>query len=300
MNYIELIRGFWRSHEEHSFTPTEIAVYFYLVEICNICQWKNPFKRNNAKIGADLGISFNTLKNARNKLQQVGLITFKTTNGSPNVIYTLSKFDKVSDEVDVKVTTEVSDEVDVKVLPTKDKLNINQTKHEELISPPIPPKGIDYFELKITELNKSLDEKDAILKSKEKELEKYEYKLKKEKERKKTPDISFVDFDFRDVFSEWLAYKQDRGEKYRSERSLKACYTELVKKSSGDPETAKLIIQQSMANNWAGLFELKNRKGCKNGQSKQSGINEDSGGADRKLYILEKAARAVAELGNQD
>lgn len=129
MNYIELIRGFWRSHEEHLFTPTEIAVYFYLVEICNICQWKNPFKRNNAKIGADLSISFNTLKNARNKLQQVGLITFKTTNGSPNVSYTLSNFDKVTNEVDNEVGVKVDAEVGNEVLPTKDKLNINKTNN---------------------------------------------------------------------------------------------------------------------------------------------------------------------------
>jgi len=123
MNYIELIRGFWRSHEEHSFSTTEIAVYFHLVEVCNICHWKNPFKRNNAKIGADLSISFNTLKNARNKLQQAGLISFKTTNGSPNVLYTLSKLDKVTNEVSAEVDNKVTNEVSAEVLPTKDKQN---------------------------------------------------------------------------------------------------------------------------------------------------------------------------------
>ena len=131
MNYIEQIRGFWRAHEEHSFTPTEVAVYFRLLEICNICQWKNPFKRNNSKIEADLGISFNTLKNARNKLRQVGLIDFETKNGSPNVLYTLSKFDKVTNEVDVEVANVVTDEVDVEVLTTKDKLNKTKQKKVE-------------------------------------------------------------------------------------------------------------------------------------------------------------------------
>jgi len=132
MNYIEQIRGFWRAHEEHSFTPTEVAVYFRLLEICNICQWKNPFKRNNSKIGADLGISFNTLKNARNRLRQTGLIDFETKNGSPNVLYTLSKFDNVTNKVDIEVTNEVANEVDVEVLPAKDKLN--KTKQKELES----------------------------------------------------------------------------------------------------------------------------------------------------------------------
>lgn len=141
MNYLKLVRDFWRSHEEHSFTTTEIAVYLHLVEVCNICQWKNPFKRNNSKIAADLGISFNTLKNARNKLSQAGLLTFKTTNGSPNVLYTLSNFDKVTNEVDVEVGTKVTNEVDVEVLPTKDKLNKKEKECLEVESndSTIPP-----------------------------------------------------------------------------------------------------------------------------------------------------------------
>ena len=131
MNYLKQIRGFWRSHEEHLFTCTEVALYFHLVEVCNICGWKNPFKRNNSKIGADLRISINTLKNARNKLAQCGLISFKTQNGSPNVAYTLSKFDEVGSEVTIEVGSEVGSEVTIEVLPTKDKLNQtkpNQTK----------------------------------------------------------------------------------------------------------------------------------------------------------------------------
>jgi hypothetical protein len=136
VNYLRQIIGFWSSHEEHLFNTTEVALYFYLVEVCNICHWKNPFKRNNAKIEADLSISFNTLKNARNKLQQCNLITFKTVNGSPNVLYTLSKFDKVTNEVGAEVATEVTNEVGDEVLTTKYKLNINKTN-----TPPTPPLG---------------------------------------------------------------------------------------------------------------------------------------------------------------
>ena len=138
MNYIEQIRGFWRSHEEHSFNTTEVALYFYLLEVCNICSWKNPFKRNNAKIEADLGISFYSLKNARNKLQQRGLISFRTKNGSPNVEYTLLMIYKVTNEVTNKVGTEVGAEL----LPTKDKLNKNKTKQESKR----PPATNDVFD----------------------------------------------------------------------------------------------------------------------------------------------------------
>lgn len=130
MNYIELVRAFWRSQEEHSFSPTEVALYFYLLEVCNICRWKNPFRRNNAKIEADLSMTFYALKNARNKLKSTGLIDFKTTSGSPNVTYTLKMIYEVRDEVGNEVLDEVCNEVADEVLPTKGKLN--KTKQNRL------------------------------------------------------------------------------------------------------------------------------------------------------------------------
>lgn len=130
MNYIEKINCFWRSHEEHSFTTTEVALYFYLLKVCNICHWKNPFKRNNSKIEADLGICYGTLKNARNKLQQLGLISFKTLSGSPNVVYTLLNFREVNVEVDNENTVEVDNEDTVEVDSLKDKLNETKLNNE--------------------------------------------------------------------------------------------------------------------------------------------------------------------------
>jgi len=62
------------------------------------------------------------------------------------------------------------------------------------------------------------------------------------------------------VFLEWLEYKKDRKEKYKSEKSLQIAYKKFVKLSDNNSETAKEIVEQSMANNWAGLFELKNNE----------------------------------------
>lgn len=119
MNYIGLIKKFWTSHNANSFNTTEIALYFYIVEVFNICQWTNQIKRNNRKIEADLNISFNTLKSARNRLQQAGLLSFKSKNGDANVAYTLSN----TDEVDNEVTAKVSNKVGKRSVYTKDKLN---------------------------------------------------------------------------------------------------------------------------------------------------------------------------------
>jgi len=141
MNYLELIRGFWRLNEEYSFTPTEISLYFYLVETCNICQWKNPFRRNNSKVCADLNITYNTLKRARKKLIKHNLIEVLSANGSANVIYTLSKFDEVSDEVvheGGKITPEIDQPCEnlTRFCPIKDKLNLLDINKD---TPPLPP-----------------------------------------------------------------------------------------------------------------------------------------------------------------
>ncbi len=72
----------------------------------------------------------------------------------------------------------------------------------------------------------------------------------------------FVDPMFEEAFSAWLEYKEKQWSfKYKTERSLKSAYQELVRLSGGDPCTAMRIVDQSMSNGWKGLFELKNQHG---------------------------------------
>ena len=80
---------------------------------------------------------------------------------------------------------------------------------------------------------------------------------------------SFVEPAFEEPFSMWLEYKHQRNETYKSETSLKVCYNRLVRYAGGDPETAKAIVEQSMANNWAGLYELKEENGNGNNQQRK-------------------------------
>ena len=54
----------------------------------------------------------------------------------------------------------------------------------------------------------------------------------------------------------WLDYKRSRGENYKSDLSVKKFYTMLRNLSHGDPDLAARIIDKSIANNWAGIFEL--------------------------------------------
>lgn len=78
------------------------------------------------------------------------------------------------------------------------------------------------------------------------------------KVNKKEIDISFVDIDFLESFKKWLNFKKENKQSYKSQMTLKTCYENLLELSGNNPEIAAKIINQSIANNWAGLFPLKN------------------------------------------
>lgn len=81
----------------------------------------------------------------------------------------------------------------------------------------------------------------------------------KENNKKKKDILDFLLFDeqFIECLKTWLEYKKERKEPYKSQKGLNAFYNKLIDYSKNDPDTAKKIIEQSMANNWAGIFELK-------------------------------------------
>ena len=84
-------------------------------------------------------------------------------------------------------------------------------------------------------------------------------------------DFSMVEEEFLPIVSDWLEYKQGRSEKYKTQKSFELLCAKIIKLSEGDAETARAIIEQSMANNWAGLFTLKddnntNTRSITNGQ----------------------------------
>lgn len=73
-------------------------------------------------------------------------------------------------------------------------------------------------------------------------------------------DLSFCSPPFREIVYKWLCYKKERKEKYRSQGSMIEMYNRLCNLSDNNPEVAKEVVNQAMANNWAGLHPLKNEK----------------------------------------
>ncbi len=118
MNYIELINNFWIVNEEHSFQPTAVALYFYLLRVNNRCSWKETFKHNNKKIEAELSVSYKSLCTARN----VANTTYSLTSAIK---------DEVADEVSAEVVDEVEGEVRTRFGKSKDKPNKTKPKKKK-------------------------------------------------------------------------------------------------------------------------------------------------------------------------
>jgi hypothetical protein len=80
---------------------------------------------------------------------------------------------------------------------------------------------------------------------------------KNNNDNKNNIDLSFVDFEYLNCFELWLEYKKNKNQKYKTQKSLEICYKNLLTISNNDPDVARQIIENSIANNYSGLFPLK-------------------------------------------
>ena len=78
----------------------------------------------------------------------------------------------------------------------------------------------------------------------------------KEKKNKEI-DLSFLQKDFIPIVEKWLFYKKEKKQEYKGQTSINTFCKKLIEYSNGDAIIAEAIIEQSIANNWAGIFELK-------------------------------------------
>lgn len=114
---------------------------------------------------------------------------------------------------------------------------------------------------------------------------------KKEKvaaKRKKAIDISAVEPTFQPIVADWLEYKSERGQTYR-QKGFEAFYSRLRTLSDGDPHRAREIIEQSKANNWAGIFALGNGL---HGNGTRTSVNQPPSDDDLARAVAEGWARA--------
>lgn len=258
MNYIDLIKGFWRSHDVEAFPTNAIALYFYLLEVNNKASWIPSFKRNNSKICADLGITYPTLSKCRNRLKQAGLIDFKTVNGNANVTYQILTFKnifKVSNEVSDEVASEVSDEVRSRFGTGKDKQKPKQKPKTN--DTPVSPEG---------------DKQKIVL------------------------DLIFIEPEYEKIYLSWLDYRKSIRQSFKNQKTLEANYNLLKKLAGNDPMLAEEIVNQSIANQYQGLFPLKNQRYGQNTKATKQSVDQRR---DSVQNLADRSAEFLRRVGTE-
>ena len=77
------------------------------------------------------------------------------------------------------------------------------------------------------------------------------------KSKKSQLDMSIVSSEMREVVETWLSYKKEKAQSYKP-TGFKTFYKKLCELSNNNPQIAMAIIEQSMQNNYAGIFPLRN------------------------------------------
>ena len=238
MKYLDLINDFWRLNEEFCFTPSESKLYFALLNISNRLRWKQTFNQSNARLVLECGITEPTLIKARNVLKQRGLIDFKAEKGRRNnTEYTLKYSNKTLNNF--SISDSISDSISSE-------------------------KALDNIRYKDKEEDKTIKSTTNVV---------------PKKATKPLFSLDFIDDEnFKKLFEEWLDYKRRvKHNSYKDQKQIELAYRKMYELCGGDIEMCRAIIEQSIANNWQGLFELKtqsfnNQKTTvKNEQNKQSG-----------------------------
>ena len=84
------------------------------------------------------------------------------------------------------------------------------------------------------------------------------YNIKENIKEKTNIDLSFIENkEFLDLVNKWLLYRKDIKKPYKSNESIKQFYYKLIKLSNNDIDIATEIINNSIANEYQGIFALK-------------------------------------------
>ena len=223
-----IILSFWREDHIQHFSPCERSFFFYLISVYAE-QQQHPFACNTTLAERDLDMPRKTIIQCRKKLKARGLIDFIEGRGKGNNPYYF--FSEVTDKVTLNVTEKVTDKVTV---PVTEKV----TLQKENLSPTPPIKENN---------NKETSSNEDAKKG----------KLSLKEQKKKDLNLSFALPSFVPILETWLDYKRKKKQSYKDEKSVRLCYQKLQELSKNNPTIAQLIVEQSIANNWAGLFELK-------------------------------------------
>ena len=255
MNYLTEIKLFYDWLETHPLSANGIVLWHGVMQIASRSGWQNPIEIPSSLLETRTHLERTTIFRARSQLVEQGLLMLHNRGGRSHCAYTIIPFsqsvvlqnatqnardgDSVVSQIALQTATQSATQNDgIPLISNKTKLDSDKEKikEKEVAGKPAP----------ISTDSKRKREKSSAQKEKRKKtlftLEEW---------------LDGVDEPWRNIMHQWLEYKAARKEGYKTEVGAKKCLTMLRNLSSGNAEVAQRIIDQSMANNWAGLFALR-------------------------------------------
>lgn len=286
INYMAEIRMFNEWLETNELSTSGITLWYALMYIAYRSGWPPQLCIPVSVIIARTKMSRSTIYREREALRDHGLLEFESVPGRQTCIYRILGFGKrlmshtetfngeMSQEMSHTGTFSENPEELISHTETLNGEMSQETSHTgtfnenpkklmsrtETFNPAGVPLQADFADGKNEKTPIYIDNKDRDINGG------YGGKKKKtaKSPKKKKPefDLSFIgDGLWENLVLTWLDYKRSRNESYKSELSVKKFHTMLRNLSRGDPAVAGRVIDKSIANNWAGIFELKDHAG---------------------------------------
>ena len=251
MNYLTEIKLFYDWLETHSLSANGIVLWHGVMQIASRSGWQNPIEIPSSLLETRTHLERTTIFRARSQLVEQGLLMLHNRGGRSHCAYTIIPFsqsvvlqnatqnardgDSVVSQIALQTATQSAIQTNGTPL-ISNKTKLDSDKEKEVAGKPTP----------ISTDSKSKREKKSAQKEKMKRTL-FSY----------TNWLESFEEPWRGIMQQWFDYKRTRKESYRNEMGAKKCLTMLRNLSGGNAEIAQRIIDQSMANNWAGLFALR-------------------------------------------
>ena len=236
INLFKQIRAYYSFifNSDKNFTPTHSSLYMFLLNQNNRANWVEWFKcpADTAMFGALIN-SNKTYYKTLNELVEFGLIEVqKGINNfkAPKIKIIKLKYEKESKNPEIQTPEQIDSSVN------------NTTLLAPLLTQ-LPTLVLTQLSTQLSTLLPTLKDKPNT---------KILITIKKRDEL----DFSFISEDFLPIVEKWLQYKSERKENYKTS-GFKQLYEKILKLSNNNPTLAEQIINESMANNYAGIFPLK-------------------------------------------
>lgn len=263
MNYLTEIKLFYDWLETHPLSANGIVLWHGVMQIASRSGWKNPIEIPSSLLETRTHLERTTIFRARSQLVKQGLLRIHNRGGRSPCCYTIVPFSQsvvlhCATQTATQTTDVEGDGKGVVLQLALQSATQSATQNEEI------PLISDKTKLNIV---KKEDTKKKVVAGKpapkpthsKRKREKSSAQKEKTKRALFSPSewLGTIEEPWRGIMAQWLEYKSARKEGYKTEVGARKCLTMLRNLSGSNAETAQRIIDQSMANNWAGLFALR-------------------------------------------